>query len=342
MYSSEAVKFRLSTYAKRNRFRNNSVFIAFPIVASQIVWVVYLEPISLLLACIPLIYTVPIFLVLDRVEPEPRVAKIYAFLFGAFVATSVALIINGLVEVFFGGTASIVLSAPVTEESMKFLGIYWAFRKRLINGPLDGVVYAALIALGFASIENITYFYTAASDQILGVTFILRGIFSPFAHPLFTMWTGVFLGKAIQAHRRISNHVVMGLALSISLHSLWNANAVIASFASPLLLLTIPAFVFIFAFSILYIYRLRKQEELAFDLVAQRVAKSFGISREKALIYGIFSQSMTVRKLLNRRQKKIFDRQRIAFSRLVSLSSSPESIRQNEVDELISEINFSA
>ena len=137
-----------------------------------------------MLASIPILYTVPVFLTLDRIEPEPRTAKIYAFLYGAIVATSVALIVNGLVGALLGSSASTVLSAPFIEEGMKLLGIIWAYRKKLIDGPLDGVVYAALIALGFATVENIMYFSAAASDHTLSITFIARGIASPFAHPL--------------------------------------------------------------------------------------------------------------------------------------------------------------
>ena len=84
------------------------MFFFAPVIASQIVWAVYHEPVSLFLAFIPLIYTIPIFLVLDRVEPEPRMAKIYAFLYGALVATSIALVVNGVVGGLFGDSAATV------------------------------------------------------------------------------------------------------------------------------------------------------------------------------------------------------------------------------------------
>ena len=339
MYSTDEVAGRLITYAKRNYIKNQSVFFACPIIIPQIIWAVYTEPVSLLLASVPLIYTIPIFITLDRVEPEPRVAKIYAFSYGAIVATSIALIINGIVDSVLGSKSSIVLSAPIAEEGLKFLGLLWAYRKRLIGGPLDGVVYAALIALGFASVENIFYFSTAASEGVLGTTFILRGILSPFAHPLFTMWTGIFLGKAIQKHKRISNHAVMGLSLSVALHGLWNTSAVLGNLAAILILLIAPFFVFVFDYSILYIYRLRKAEETSFQFNAKLVAQHFEISPEKAEIYGFFADSMKLRKKLNRKQKKVFDQQRTAFSQLVSMFSNPATIRQNEVDELINQIN---
>ena len=277
----------------------------------------------------------PVFVVLDRVEPEPRVAKIYTFLYGAFVATSVAVIVNGIAAGLLGDSAATVLSAPFIEESMKLLGILWAYRKKLVNGPLDGAVYAAIIALGFASVENILYFAVAASDGTLSLTFVMRGIFSPFAHPLFTIWTGIFLGKAILLGRRISNYVAMGLALSICLHLTWNLTAVLSGFSGVFPLLFMPLFIALFACSIYYIVKLRKEEELEMTKFVSVISNEFGIDYEQAKTFGYFRYALEIRKHLNRKQKRIFDRQRVAFSRLASMRTSKVTILQNEVDQLV-------
>ena len=277
----------------------------------------------------------PVFVVLDRVEPEPRVAKIYTFLYGAFVATSVAVIVNGIAAGLLGDSAATVLSAPFIEESMKLLGILWAYRKKLVNGPLDGAVYAAIIALGFASVENILYFAVAASDGTLSLTFVMRGIFSPFAHPLFTIWTGIFLGKAILLGRRISNYVAMGLALSICLHLTWNLTAVLSGFSGVFPLLFMPLFIALFAYSIYYIVKLRKEEEIGMTKFVSVISNEFGIDYEQAKTFGYFRYALEIRKHLNRKQKRIFDRQRVAFSRLASMMTSKVTILQNEVDQLV-------
>lgn len=324
---------------KRRAYQNVSVFFFAPIISTHIVWAVFQEPVSLFLACIPLFYTVPIFLTLDRIEPEPRAAKIYSFLYGALVATSIALVVNGIVGGLLGESATSVISAPFVEEIMKLMGILWAYRRKLINGPLDGVVYAAIIALGFASVENILYFSVAASDNTLSATFILRGILSPFAHPLFTMWTGVFLGKALLLGRRISNFVAMGLTLSICLHLVWNLTAVIGGVLWVIPLFSFPLFIALFAYSIYFIYNLRKDEAIEMMKLASSVADEFGISQEKANIYGYFQYSMEVRRKLSRKQKKKFDRERVAFSRLASIKASHQKPLQNDIDHLVSTIN---
>ena len=94
------------------------------------------------------------------------------------------------------------MQAPLVEESAKGLGVLlllW-FNRRNFDGPVDGIVYAASVAAGFAFSENILYFgrrsCSTASDRDFAVIFIARGLFSPFAHALFTACTGFALGLA--------------------------------------------------------------------------------------------------------------------------------------------------
>jgi len=55
----------------------------------------------------------------------------------------------------------------------------------------------------------------------------VRGLFSPFAHPLFTGMTGVGLGLAAQSTNRLAKLVApaAGFALAVLLHAGWNASA---------------------------------------------------------------------------------------------------------------------
>ena len=61
----------------------------------------------------------------------------------------------------FGETAAIVVSAPLFEEAAKGMGVYWAVRRREVDGVSDGIVYAGWVALGFAVVEDATYFALA-------------------------------------------------------------------------------------------------------------------------------------------------------------------------------------
>lgn len=212
---------------------------------------------ALLVAVLPLGIVVPALLWLDRYEAEPRRYLLFAFLWGALIATLVSLVLNTGSTLLLAQTthdpeavASVVV-APVVEESLKGFGvllILW-FRRREFDGVVDGIVYAGLSAAGFAFAENVLYFgraLTESGPEGLIATFILRGLIGPFAHPLFTMWIGVGVGVAARRHRGVWRFVapVLGLLFAMSLHALWNLSAVagIDGFWTSYLLLQVPVF----------------------------------------------------------------------------------------------------
>ena len=218
-------------------------------------------PLAILLAVAPAPFYVALALWIDRYEPEPRWALALTFLWGALVATLVAYILNSLGSAVVAGSlgksaAEIYggsISAPVVEEGAKAaaLLLLYRWRRRFFNGPLDGVVYAMLVGLGFAMTENVLYYARGAADEgVAGalVTFVMRGILSPFAHPTFTAATGLGLGLAARARDKRTKTLapVVGLAAAIGLHSLWNSSAKLG------LVLLIPLF-FLPAFAALIV-----------------------------------------------------------------------------------------
>ena len=199
--------------------------------------------IALPLALLPVPLLVALVLWVDRLEPEPRGPLIFAFAWGAGIAALAALIINtaGLEYVTqpalgasTGEYVSATFGAPVVEETLKGLvlvGLLWRRRDEL-DGPTDGVIYAAMVGLGFAMIENVGYYINAlvtpqrGGIELLGYTFVLRGLFSPLLHPLFTSMTG--LGVAYAASRRHGGGraVVAGWLAAMLLHGIWNGLSV--------------------------------------------------------------------------------------------------------------------
>lgn len=192
-------------------------------------------------ALVPVPLFVSLVLLLDRLEPEPRAHLTFAFLWGAGVAALFALIINTAGLLFVtqpalgttnGQYISATFGAPVVEETLKgaFLaGVLWRRRGEL-DGPTDGIVYAALVGLGFAMTENIGYYLEAVVQPVSGgthlleYTFVLRGVLSPFAHPIFTSMTG--LGAAYAAsHRRAWWALPLGWLGAMILHGTWNGLA---------------------------------------------------------------------------------------------------------------------
>jgi RsiW-degrading membrane proteinase PrsW (M82 family) len=192
---------------------------------------------GLFAAAIPVPVYVTLVLWLDRYEPEPPWMLAAAFFWGALVAVFFAIVINSLgvalvhavTDEATGETYGMVVSAPVVEETAKALVLFALFlwRRDEFDNVTDGVVYAAMVGLGFAMTENVKYYGVAVAEQnALGV-FIVRGLFSPFAHPLFTGMTGIGLGLAAQTERRFVRFAapLAGFAAAVLLHAGWNASA---------------------------------------------------------------------------------------------------------------------
>lgn len=187
---------------------------------------------GLVFALLPVPLLVFAVLSLDRLEPEPTRNLVLTFLWGAAVAVVIALAIEfsvGLVNPnkLFG--AAVV--APFAEELGKGLIIFLILhvRKTELDGPTDGIVYAGMVGLGFAMSENIVYYGTAlhSGPQSLIGTFLLRGIVSPLAHPLFTSATGIALGYAALKRDTAARWLlpIAGVVVAMILHGLWNATA---------------------------------------------------------------------------------------------------------------------
>jgi protease PrsW len=220
-----------------------------------------------LLAALPVGPLVAVFLWLDRYEPEPRGLIITALGWGALVATAAALILQALDQFAFGRPESLsaAVVAPITEEAMKgvFVLLLVVARRRVLDGVLDGIVYAGMVGIGFAFTENILYLASAyMGGEGLGPggvgavtgTFIVRGIFSPFAHPFFTAAIGVGIGYAVVTRSRFWRVAapILGYVVAVLAHALWNSAAVLGGgfFLLTYLFLMVPAFVMMAAFAV--------------------------------------------------------------------------------------------
>ncbi len=187
---------------------------------------------ALLVAFAPLPAYLAIFLLMDRFEPEPRWMLAIAFLWGASVAVVGAGFLNGMADILAGESVSTIVLTPVIEETVKAFVLFAFFfmKPDEFDGVIDGVIYAAMVGLGFALMENVEYYGNALvqdGPRGLAVTFTLRGVMAPFSHPLFTAMSGVGMGIAQQTHRRWIRIAAppAGLIAAITLHALWNAGA---------------------------------------------------------------------------------------------------------------------
>ena len=214
---------------------------------------------GLVVATVPVPLYVGLALWIDRFEPEPARMLAWAFFWGASAAPFIALVLTsvgqGVVSAEFGSEVGEIygssISAPVVEESAKaaVLAAIYRWRRSELNGVLDGIVYASMVGLGFAMTENVLYYGKAAVEDGVPITatFFLRGVLSPFAHPVFTSMTGIGLGIAVASARSGRRLVpIVGLLAAMALHSLWNTSATVGDgigFVGVYFLIMIPIFV---------------------------------------------------------------------------------------------------
>lgn len=268
-------------------------------------------PTAVWLALIPLVYTVPIFIWLDQLEPEPLAMRWNAFLWGAGISVLVASFVNEVVASAFGVAAAAVLSAPLVEEIMKMRGVTYAAKRNHIDSPLDGAVYAGYVGLGFAAVENVIYFSDAINEDSLGVTFVARGLFSPLAHPYFAIWGGLMVGRAVARGRSRRGAALRGLLIAIPLHASWNL-AVVHPIFSVLLL----AHVALFFVLMRRLRRLRRDEIALVRSRLSQLAFSHNLSPLELEVYGDARATRRLRRGMNRTQRRAFDARRATVMKL--------------------------
>ncbi|WP_419183781.1 PrsW family glutamic-type intramembrane protease [Streptomyces albidus (ex Kaewkla and Franco 2022)] len=223
------------------------------------------------LAVLPVPLLVAAFRWIDGVEPTPWRNHLFAFAWGACAATLVALLANSLATDWLSASVAdspghadmlgATVIAPIVEETAKGTAVLllFVFRRRDFDGVISGIALAGITATGFAFTENVLYLGTAyGEDQLLApdalhesvtaMTFFIRIVLAPFAHPLFTAFTGIGFGMvaALPGMRRIFRVVIpfLGLVTAALLHAIWNGSASLPdlTFLAVYALFMIPVF----------------------------------------------------------------------------------------------------
>jgi protease PrsW len=266
---------------------------------------------------------------LDRYDPEPFWLLSLAFAWGALVAVLVSFVVNTTVGVgvsiaiggeegaILGDVIGAVISAPVVEEASKGIGllVLLIFFRRYFDDILDGIVFAGVIALGFATVENVLYYGRAFGQggfEYLVLLFGMRGILSPFAHVTFTAMTGIGCGISRESHNSFVKILmpILGYLGAVLLHALWNGMAVFLSafgggvgFLVGYAVIEFPFFLIFIGFSFYVMWRQGKilKDMLAIDIARGLISKEHGDKAMSAfrstgwLIGGLFNGKFLAR-----------------------------------------------
>ncbi|MEJ2750292.1 MAG: PrsW family intramembrane metalloprotease, partial [Anaerolineae bacterium] len=192
---------------------------------------------SLIAAAVPALIYISLIYWVDRYEKEPVWLLAAAFLWGAIPSVIVAFIANSVLSIPFyllagqtaGNALAATLIAPPVEETIKglaVLGIFFLWRDE-IDSPLDGIIYGAMVGMGFALVENVYYFVTVYNEggaEVWGINIFLRGVIFGLNHALFTSMTGLGVALARMTTNRTARFMapIAGWMMAMFLHFLHN------------------------------------------------------------------------------------------------------------------------
>lgn len=163
----------------------------------------------IILAVLPPLYLIYRIYQMDSIEKEPRDLMLGLFIFGAL-----STIPAGLLE-HFGESwiiSGLMNGMPKTAKLfvMFFFIVAWAeegckhffLKRKTWNHPafdycFDAVVYAVVVSLGFAALENIFYVYEYGIQGAL-----MRAVTAIPGHCIFGIFMGYYYGQAKMAQRR--------------------------------------------------------------------------------------------------------------------------------------------
>jgi RsiW-degrading membrane proteinase PrsW (M82 family) len=106
------------------------------------------------------------------------------------------------------------VAVAFSEEGCKFLVLrIYAFPRKAFQEPFDGIVFAVMAGMGFATVENIEYVLKFGAETALSRFFL-----SVPAHASFAVLMGYHLGLAKRAPQRAAWLMTRGLLIAVLLH----------------------------------------------------------------------------------------------------------------------------
>lgn len=184
----------------------------------------------------------------DKYEPEPLHAMLYVLVIGGFASTFFASLGNVLVDnisdlkfshvIANGGSASLsnalglFIPSAFVEEFFKYSAAFWLIRhNKHVNEPVDGIIYAVTVGLGFSLFENFLY-----AAQFGGTIVFPRLLFAVPLHMATAAIWGIYFSVTLAKHEKLV--YLNGLPyflLAVALHGVWNTSSVLLGGAFYLL-----------------------------------------------------------------------------------------------------------
>lgn len=244
-----------------------------------------------------------------------------AVMVGAFAGYTLDVLLAQLTSPGFAATWGPALVAPTAEETVKGAGVVLlllAARPHL-RTPFAGAVYGAVVGVGFATVEDLSYALIAADETLpdhasdaLRVVALRAALPGLVGHPLFTALVGAGIGYAVLRADRPSGrrwtvlvgtcglawlaHAAVNSPLALRGAETLDRLPVISPMAGYFLVIGVPGAL---AWYVLVVLRRREAHQRTADLVApgEGPGPVFGVATpaEAALLGTVWTRARTVR-----------------------------------------------
>ena len=161
----------------------------------------------------------------DKHEREPIGLLIMSFIYG-LASACVTLFISGPINSLVSYRLDNIIdqfnnaffNVAFVEEFSKFIFIrFILYYNKNFNEPFDGIVYAVMVGMGFATFENVIYVWEYGF-----VTAVLRMFTAVPAHATFAILMGYFIGKARFSHKNVFMYSFFSLLVATFYHGAYD------------------------------------------------------------------------------------------------------------------------
>lgn len=209
----------------------------------------------------------------DRHLPEPVGHLLLAFAFGILAAGLSQTLYLALEPLglrydagYLAETNSLALFAyallaigPIEELSKLLLFVLVVIRFKEFDEPLDGIIYASFIGLGYAAVENWQYL-----EYLTPLEAVARGFASPVVHMVFASIWGYWIGRAFLNGQSLLLGTVVGFVISAVLHGLYDFAVLLQPYSA------LPAAALIIV--CIWLWRLRLMRKLHHEAASETAA----------------------------------------------------------------------
>lgn len=185
----------------------------------------------LALAVGPAVAIITYFYTKDKHDREPFGVLLVCFQTGCFSVVPAIILEELLPALVPGSNGDSLISVAIytfiivagSEELSKYIFLrYYAYKKPSFNEPYDGIIYAVMVGMGFATIENLMYIFDAETLTAAWTTAGLRAVTAVPAHATFAAIMGYYIGLAKFNHTNERKLMLQGFTGAVILHGFYD------------------------------------------------------------------------------------------------------------------------